>query len=235
MRNLIIRVGVCVGLYIVTHLIAGAFWVGVLCGLIHVRNLRQTLRAVHAGRIIIAVNHPSLPEIFLIPVAFFPFFAGRPWLIPWSVADETLLPRPLRWLYAPMQCVTFTRGDKRSGAACTRTLVKLLAAHASVIIYPEGGRTSKGTAFRTIGSRRIREIQPGLLHIARKAGAQIVPVWVDFGDITSPLSIGQSFLRLMRGHRMTLYFGELLDPHGLSSEELTSILLRTGLTDDHNV
>ena len=79
------------------------------------------------------------------------------------------------------------------------------------------------------GARRIRKTSQGALYLAQGTYTRIIPVYVEFPHVSSPLSIRESVLHLLRGNRMTIYLGRASDPVGMTQEALEKMVLTVGL------
>jgi 1-acyl-sn-glycerol-3-phosphate acyltransferase len=121
---------------------------------------------------------------------------------------------------------------RRTGGSCYAALLAAvkpaLAAGRTVVIYPEGTRSTNG---------EIGEFRSGAIHLARECGVPIVPVaLLGTGDV------------LPKGGRLTPHpmearIGEPMDPTGITAEELRRevLALRGGArlrivptVEDHN-
>lgn len=93
----------------------------------------------------------------------------------------------------------------------------------TIIIHPEGGRThstrNQEVTLHTRGSRKLREISSTIPRIAEQTGATILPLYIEFEGVVTPLKFFESFLWLLRGHRMSLFVGEPYTIHKGSVQE----------------
>ena len=108
------------------------------------------------------------------------------------------------------------RTSRRSGATVLRQISDKLAAGEGIAMFPEG------TAFP---GDEIREFKPGAFNAAHRAGAQIVPMGVAYGDPAAYYT-DDSFMAHMkriaglRGMRVVVEIGEPLVADETSSVEL---------------
>jgi 1-acyl-sn-glycerol-3-phosphate acyltransferase len=108
------------------------------------------------------------------------------------------------------------RTSRRSGATVLRQISDKLAAGEGIAMFPEG------TAFP---GDEIREFKPGAFNAAHRAGAQIVPMGVAYGDPAAYYT-DDSFMAHMkriaglRGMRVVVEIGEPLTVDETSSVEL---------------
>ena len=225
--SLYVRIRTSFGRFLAYFLLSPVLLVLVLLGYIRVRGYARLFRVVKNESLIIASNHPSLLEIFVIPLLFSPLYClGLSRKIPWSIAAQGLFPDALNTY---MRCITVVRNDNKSRIRCLQESCRMINNGMSLIVYPEGGRTIKGTEFIDRHGRRIRTIDRGTLYVAQKTGARIQTMFVDFPNVHEPLSMKGGLLHLLRGNRMTVHVGKLYDPDALSNEDLASLILSAGL------
>lgn len=168
-------------------------------GRIKVKGYGRAIRLIAHGKVIIAANHPSMFETFLIPLLFFPLYLVHLRFFVWSVPDRRLLPPRLRWLFWFGRCVTLDRTNPESKKEAMSRLTAILKNNGIILIHPEAGRTNKGEKFLMNGmrgNRRIRRFVSGVPSLARNTGATILPLWVSGTDVVLP--IGTIVPRLMR-------------------------------------
>ncbi len=65
------------------------------------------------------------------------------------------------------------RDSRRSGASVLKEVARTLAASEGVLMFPEG---------TSYPDDEVREFRPGAMNAARRAGAQIVPLGIAYGD-----------------------------------------------------
>lgn len=107
---------------------------------IRIRGYWRAIEAVAKGRLIIAVNHPSLLEPILIPLMFFPWYCFWPRFFVWSVPDRRLLPRRLRWLFPLGRCITVDRSEsRRQNQTAFRDIPMVLHRRDVIVIHPDTG------------------------------------------------------------------------------------------------
>lgn len=174
------------------------FWLLVALGFIKVRGYRTAIRTAYHGNVIIASNHPSLLETFLIPAVFWPGYLMWSRFFVWSMPDQKLFPPRLRWLYTPLRCLTVDRSNRQISASGTGRAMDRLRSGECIVIHPEAGRTIKGTEFLRSGGRRIRRIHTFVPDIAARTGASILPVYVTMRRVDRPLSLKDSIVRMFR-------------------------------------
>lgn len=185
------------------------FFLLVLLGRIKIKGYVRAMRLVACGKVIIVANHPTMLEIILIPLLFFPMFLLSLRFFVWSVPDRRLLSSRLRWLFWLGRCVTIDRSDRSYTKYTLRRLTEILNRNGVVIIHPEAGRTFKGDKFVVSGNRRIRSFISGVPSLARNTGAIILPLWVSGTDIV--MSGNVTFPRFMRS-KIVLSFGTSYRP-----------------------
>lgn len=178
-------------------------------GRIKINGYGRALRLVARGKVIIAANHPSMLETFLIPLLFFPLYLVHLRFFVWSVPDRRLLNPALRWLFWFARCVTLDRSDQNSKKPALYQLTEILEHNGIIVIHPEAGRTSKGEKFVTRGDRRMRVFISGVPSLAQSTHTTILPLWVSGTD--SVLPIGMIIPRLMRS-KIVFSFGMPYNP-----------------------
>lgn len=87
------------------------------------------------------------------------------------IAKESLEKLPLisQWM-RHIHCVFIKRGSPRDAAAAINAGIRTLKSGYSMVIFPEGTRSSSGA---------LQEFKPGALKLATKAGVPIVPVTIN--------------------------------------------------------
>ena len=188
----------------------GVLFVSLVClGRINIRGYARAIRLASRGNVIIAANHPSMLETFLIPLLFFPLYLVSLRFFIWSVPDRRLLPRRLRWRFWLGRCITVDRSDRRHNPNRVQKLSAILGNNGVVVIHPEAGRTSKGEKFIFYGDRHMRSFVSGVPTLARDTGATILPLWISGADIILP--VGNIIPHLTRS-QITLSFGTPYQP-----------------------
>ncbi len=180
------------------------FFVLLALGRVRIRGYFRAVRLVARGKVIIASNHPSMLETFLIPLSFFPLNLVLLRFFIWSVPDRRLLPPRLRWLFWLMRCITVDRSERNKNNRTFYALTDILLARGVIIIHPEAGRTGKGTTFIHKDGRRVRRFLSRVPTLARHTGAIILPLWVEGADKVLP--IGTAIPRFFRS-KIILSFG----------------------------
>lgn len=180
------------------------FFLLAILGRVRIHGYMRAIRTVARGRVIIAANHPSMLETFLIPLMFFPWYLCLLRFFVWSVPDQRLLPPGMRWLFWVARCVTVDRSKPDSNKQALRELAALLQRKGIIVIHPEAGRTFKGKHFLFSGERHIRHFVSGVPALARSTNAVILPLWVSGTDKVLPA--GTLFPHFLRS-KIILSFG----------------------------
>lgn len=187
--------------------------------------------AMRRGGVVLIVNHPSLIETLVLPSLFWwQPRVGKPTWRPWSIADAKLFGKRGAWLYPGFHCVPVHRSAcaAAENKRAMRRVLEILRSNGVVIVYPEGGRTCKGTVFHTDGSRVVRACDPSIVRIAQRVGATVIPVWVEHGRVTTPESFVYGFGKLLRCP-MTVTFGEAMHTRSpATTRDVADALLRAG-------
>ncbi len=110
------------------------------------------------GPVVFAPNHRSLLDPIVVQVAC-------PRRLVYLITDKWYSRPQVRWFFRFMRCIPVEQGV-RNRAALDRARAALEAGHA-VAIFPEGRISADG---------RLGEFVPGVVALARRAGAPIVPV-----------------------------------------------------------
>lgn len=185
------------------------FFLLVLLGRIKIKGYARAIRLVAAGKVIIAANHPTMLETFLIPLLFVPLSLVSLRFFVWSVPDRRLLTSGMRWLFWLGRCITIDRSDHSYTKYTLRRLTEILRHKGVVVIHPEAGRTYKGEEFIISGDRAVRSFMSGVPALARSTGATILPMWVSGTDIV--MSGNVTFPRFTRS-KIVLSFGTPYSP-----------------------
>lgn len=165
------------------------------------------------GGVILACNHQSFfdPPLVGLGVSRICCFMAR---------DTLFKNRPFAALIRYVNAFPVKRGTGDVGAF--KQLLRLLRADRTVVLFPEATRSLTG---------RIRPVQPGVIAVARKAGATIVPVAVEGAFDTWPRSS-----RWPRRGRIWVEYGPALAPaafDGRTSDEAAAVLTDI-MRDLHN-
>lgn len=220
------------GLYTLVNVIALIFVCLLLTRRVRINGYKRALKAVWHGNVVIASNHPSALETFVIPVLFWPVLLIRPRLFPWSITRFDAFPSYLQLLYAPFRCITVGHADaaKRKCHSIFR-MAHVLGHHGVLIGYPEGTRTCKGKVYWRRGSKKMSVFDSSLPRLAWRYGSVIVPVWIDFGSIDTPLSMRSCLRRVLFVHPLIVSLGEAYAPNGAGDEVEVAAALRDRLFD----
>ncbi len=139
-------------------------------------------------RLIIASNHPSAFEPWLMVGIFFSEYIFHPILyIPYITPDKKLFER---WFLYPIwdRMIFIPRGNIRGELSALLLISLMLRRNKRVIIFPEAGRTGRGD--EKVYSKKGRPLRPlkyGIASVALLAGATIVPVWISGTDKVLPI------------------------------------------------
>jgi 1-acyl-sn-glycerol-3-phosphate acyltransferase len=207
---------------VVAYCLIVPVWVVIIFGKIRIVGFATAKKAVAEGKVLIIANHPSLIETVVLPALFWgEGLIGRSRWVPWSIADELLFPKS--WLYNSFRCLPVSRQQDRvsqkKNVQAIRMMQNRLEQQGSIILYPEGGRTCKGTEHISRNSRRVRVCDSKLVVQSVRCGAKVLPVWIDHGTVTEPESFWQGYKKLFFGPVMTVTFGK---PVSLQGEVVTS-------------
>lgn len=149
------------------------------------------------NRLIIASNHPSAFEPWLLLGIFFSECVLHPIMhIPYITPDKKLFKR---WFLYPIwdRMIFIPRGNIRGELKAFFLISLTLRRNRRVIIFPEGGRTGRGKEKEIVYSKKgkpLRSLKNGIGIVALHSGATIIPVWISGADKVLP--IGALFPRL---------------------------------------
>ena|GEM_PF-1015731 len=170
--------------------LAGFIGIALLAsGIVKVKgNILKVLWMVmteNAGKIVIS-NHPSMSETFILPMMLFGAYFFNPAVMPISTPDDRLYYRKDLSFVRPV-CIPVKRDDPtgRGAMEFVRKAISVLDWNGSIVLFPEAGRTHKGTEFRTKGKNRVRKFAKGILSLLkskRKKRRLLIPVWVKGGE-----------------------------------------------------
>jgi len=199
------------------------------------------LKVVHQERIpawqrnlILACNHPSLLEPFLIPPLFLREYVLRPSnFLPWSVADKGNFYDPWYFFWLRPRLIPLERGaswrQKYSQVTALRKMQNVLEGGGRIVIFPEGTRTFKailngGVRYSKTG-KVLGKLSSGAAGIALRCTSTVVPVWIEGSERVLPS--GRFPLPLFWKHRIRITIGEPLSfPKDATLQEATEKLAR---------
>ena len=192
----------------------------------------------HSVGVFIVSNHPSLLEIFLIPILFFPQFLIRPFhFFPWGVGDPKVFID--NWYYVWMRIVRFVAVSKRETdpndhtgriRATFRKVKKILEKNQIVEYFPEGGRTCKRKLFvANEKGYKLGKLKRGFEELQKtfEKPYVIIPLWISGTDIVLP--VGKIIPRFHKSI-ITIKIGEpiLVSPSQIiNCERMEQILIQT--------
>lgn len=225
-------VGACFALLLIFPV-----WLALLFGRIQLIGSKEARAVVRRGKVLIVSNHPSLIETIALPALFWHWqWLGLSQQIPWSLADERLFGRRGLWLYPSFRCIPVRRVDATLATflKTVRALRRHFESGGSAIVYPESGRTCKGTEFHTCGERRVRSCNPSALQAVYGKGVTLLTVWVEHGSIVGPESMLTGYRKLFFGPRMSISFARAvrLEERHLEANTLAMLMLATGHESD---
>lgn len=126
------------------------------------------------GPVLLVANHQSYLDPVLVGIAS-PRQTG-------ALARHNLFVWPLGWLIRSLGAVPVDRA--KGGLAGFKATISMLRQGKTVLVFPEGTRTSDG---------KLQPFQPGFCLLARRSGATIVPVAINGAFAAMPR--GSSFPR----------------------------------------
>lgn len=169
------------------------------------------------GKLIIAANHPSLCEPFILGGMFGTQYlvSIRKWA-PWSTPDKTNFQQRWPWFQKffgrVMIFVPREQSERREKLRAFREMMIILRAGKILILFPEGGRTDSAASSDEVliseRGHRLRKLKPGVGRLAASTDAVIVPMWVHGAERVLPR--GCWFPRFWR--RVTIVIGGHIKP-----------------------
>ena len=195
-------------------------------GHIRVFGLEHALETIRTGNVIIAGNHPSLPDDFLIASLFWPWYLFNERFFPWSMPDRRLLKL---WGVSEkesrrLRCIIVDRSDEGLQSGVTgqglALAAEVLRNRGVISLHVESGRTfGEGTRNQQLiqgqGGRAIRKISGRVIKLAAETGARILPLYIDMPCAQDAVRKEETFRRL-RGEAgneylpFSFHFGSLL-------------------------
>lgn len=229
-----------VGLWTIVTFAGLVVRVLMLCGrvkLIGFQRVRETIRV--GRRVMVAANHPSSLETWVIPVALaWPRCLVHPREFPWSVLKEGVFPRWLRWTYPLVHCTPVDFRNPKKSPSGFRAAYDILADGRVLVFYPEAGYTCDGRTFAEYADRRMQELATSAVpRMARRSNALILPIRIDFEGVAQRLTMLRALMWVMRGHSMTIHIGKayrVAEEHSSdeADRELEQRILRAGAAED---
>lgn len=157
----------------------------------------------HDRAVVFVSNHQSYYDIPLLMGFITPFKA--------FIAKKDIGKVPiLRTWMKYMNCVFITRNNPRKSLMAINQGAEFVKKGYSMVIFPEGTRTTDGT---------VQDFKPGSLKLAIRAGAPIVPVTID-GAINmmkkGSIRIRPAHIRIIISP--PIYFDAHVDSHALAKQ-----------------
>ena len=157
------------------------------------------------GPVLLVANHQSHLDPVLVGIAS-PRQTG-------ALARHNLFVWPLGWLIRSLGAVPVDRA--KGGLSGFKATLSMLRQGKTVLVFPEGTRTSDG---------QLRPFHPGFCLLARRSGATIVPVAINGAFAAMPR--GSSF---PRPTSIRASFCQPVTPHqadGSSDEQLVELVFQ---------
>lgn len=161
---------------------------------------------------LIVSNHPSLLEIFLIPVLLFPKYILHPFkFLPWFTPDKRNFADKWYWAWIKARSIPVARGNGQKEAMAIRAMKRVLDDGGIILQFAEGGRTAAGTNFQySKQGKRIRVLKKTTGWLVLRTDACILPIWVDGTDKIMPYIKGKLFTWPRFKHNITIKIGRLM-------------------------
>jgi 1-acyl-sn-glycerol-3-phosphate acyltransferase len=111
---------------------------------------------------VVVCNHQSFADI--------PLISNLPWEMKWMAKEELFKIPVVGWMMRLAGDISVDRKNARSGAQALIKAQRILEQRCSVMIFPEGTRTTDG---------RVRQFSEGAFHLAIKAKVAILPLVIE--------------------------------------------------------
>ena len=111
---------------------------------------------------VVVANHQSFVDILLI--------SHLPWEMKWLSKDDFFGYPFIGWMMRMAGDIRLVRGDRHSGMAAMRAMRDRLDKRVSVMVFPEGTRTTTG---------ELQPFRDGAFRLAIEAGVPVLPLAVD--------------------------------------------------------
>ena len=177
--------------YFLGALVALLWYMGRACG--HIKVFGEECIPTQPRKLLVYANHPSLYEPFLLHALFArEYLGGGLKYAPFSTPDFENYSTGLMSL-ASDYFIYVLRGEssraKKMQMCALREMCRVLQDGHNLVLFPEGGRTGKGTAFiySESGKYKVRPFTNGLGSIIRRTECYVLPVWVDGADKVLPI------------------------------------------------
>ncbi|MCD0452604.1 1-acyl-sn-glycerol-3-phosphate acyltransferase [Actinocorallia sp. API 0066] len=171
-----------------------------------------------SGPLIVAANHQSFIDSYVIPVALLPlkvvFLAKAEYFEGTGVKG-----RLSRWFFTSMGMVPVARGDGASALGSLEQSAEVVNGGNVLAIYPEGTRSVDGRLYRG---------RTGAGWLVLATGAKVLPVGLIGTDELQPY--GTRFPRI--GKRVTVRIGEPLEFDGYAGSPVPKGRARREIADE---
>ena len=140
--------------------------------------------------LLILCNHPSLLEPILIPLLFFKHYLLRPLSgYPISTPDKANYLDKWYWAWLNLCAIPINRKDKRSAIRSLSKMKEVLGSGKTLILFPEGGRTSSGgEILHSKKGKKIRTLKGGVGRLISETNPIVQFIWVDGAEEVLPNS-----------------------------------------------
>jgi 1-acyl-sn-glycerol-3-phosphate acyltransferase len=210
----------------------GIYLFGIILAIVFfIMQLLKQIKIMHSERFphykcgkIFVANHPSVIDPWIVAVLFAKAYLKNPFkYAPMIVADANNFCKSKYWSWMCSIMISVNRDDKHSAGFCFRKMQDALSKGRNIIIFPEGGRTFRGTDFLISHTgKKIRILSGGTALLVKKTRAKLVPIWIEGTDEFCPNSEKKLFTHFVFGKKITIKIGEILDFGGPKLMEIES-------------
>jgi len=170
--------------------------VGIVLGLIlFLLKITGRIKVLHPERFprrkksfLLVSNHPSLADPIVVLYLFFPDMLFHPLkFTPFHTPDKNNFYNPWYFFWIRPFSISINRNSENSESggivSFLRRMKRFLENGKRIILFPEGGRTYKGSEFcYSEKGKRIRKLTDGVGWLAVNTGVPVVPVWMEGTD-----------------------------------------------------
>jgi 1-acyl-sn-glycerol-3-phosphate acyltransferase len=140
------------------------------------------------GKLIVVSNHPSILDIFLVPVLFYKGYLVNPFRYgPLVIADRRNFYDSWYFFWLRPFMISVERGKAKSEAAALLRVKRALDQGRIIVIFPEGGRTCKGNnLLRSPKGATMRPLKESIGLLVAKTSVPVLLIWIKGSDATLP-------------------------------------------------
>lgn len=205
------------------------FCLGRLFGRIKVLNEKGMPQPKSLHKTILISNHPSMLDVFLVPILLYRYFLLSPLKrAPLVVVDRANFYNSIWFWPLKAVMVPVDRGNKRNQVASLLIMKNAIEQGRIVVIFPEGGRTFKGKDGEFLYGKngaKIRRLKNGVSLLVRKTSAEVICVGIKGTDKMLPNSEKRLWTYIIPWAKVTINIGNPIKFAATATkEEITQAL-----------